>query len=176
MSELDEHIIEVWIRNPESLPAAQQEEISRNVERFPEWREVADYWREFYRVLGAVSREQPRTAPASAMKLVRSQAASAPPARSMAAADVSEFAIRELGTFLSEDGSVAVRCLLDEDRSEVLVRVIAPRGSGRVREVLLPVSDSVVSIDGRGHGSVAVSESLVRALSSGEETVEVRMD
>ena len=55
MSELDEHIIEVWIRNPDSLSAEVRDEVERRVARYPEWRETAEYWREYYGILGEVS-------------------------------------------------------------------------------------------------------------------------
>ncbi|MBO6576050.1 MAG: hypothetical protein JJ896_09620 [Rhodothermales bacterium] len=58
MPKPDSHILELWVRDPERLPADVRAKVARRVARYPEWREAADFWRRYYEELRNVDDEE----------------------------------------------------------------------------------------------------------------------
>ncbi len=177
MSELDEHIIEVWVRNPESLSDSVRSEVQRRIEQYPEWRETADYWQEYYATLSEVKAPSPGSLAEkeSKLELVRVPSLdSAPKPRRLAAKGaIKEDPVEEVASFVCRDPEVIVRCLHDKDRSVIVVRVFSTEGS--VGQVELPGRSEGVEVDRRGHGSVDASAELLAGLRETGATVQLTL-
>ncbi|NNE71510.1 MAG: hypothetical protein HKN29_14260 [Rhodothermales bacterium] len=174
MSEVDEHIIEVWVRNPDSLSARVRQEVERRIAQFPEWRETAEYWKEYYGTLAEVEAEgvpeQGETVRYSLSAVKLPQVSS--PTRSLAAKDAgSEQALEELVSFLHEDPEILVRFLLDRDRGQVLIRAVAREGA--LASIEIPGVDQPVPLNARGQATLEASAKILEALEKSASALSV---